>query len=162
VRIPVTLAEQPEAQAVLTAGTVAAVPVADPAHRKHHILVADDNEVNRRLAGILLTKQGHSVSYAHDGEQALAAATSDIDLILMDVEMPVMGGFEATRRLRARGCTLPIIALTAHAIAGYREKCLEAGMNEFITKPISVKALIAMVDRFLPQPEPALTESAAG
>ncbi len=162
VRIPVAPAEQLDAQAVLPAGTVAAEPVADPAHRKHHILVTDDNEINRRLAGILLTRQGHRVSYAHDGEQALAATTSDIDLILMDVEMPVMGGFEATRLLRARGCTLPIIALTAHAIDGYREKCLEAGMNEFITKPISVKALIAMVDHFLPQPEQVLADSTAG
>jgi signal transduction histidine kinase/CheY-like chemotaxis protein len=159
VRIPVTLPDPLAAPGGQQEGPVAAVVEAKaaPARRKRHILVTDDNEINRRLAGILLTKQGHQVSYAHDGEQALAAATADIDLILMDVEMPIMGGFEATRLLRERGCVLPIIALTAHAVAGYREKCLDAGMNEFITKPISVKALMAMVDQFLALPAQADT-----
>jgi signal transduction histidine kinase/CheY-like chemotaxis protein len=161
-RVPVTLPQHQEEQAGLPEGTGAAMASTEaaPARRMRHILVTDDNEINRRLAGILLTRQGHQVSYANDGKQALEAATADIDLILMDVEMPVMGGFEATRLLRERGCVLPIIALTAHAIEGYREKCIDAGMNEFITKPISAKALVTLVDHFLPQPQQPLADSA--
>lgn len=115
------------------------------------ILVAEDNRVNRLLAQRLLEKQGHTVSLAGDGAEALQIISEkEFDAVLMDIQMPVIDGFQATaeirRREQATGKRLPIIALTAHAMAGYRESCLEAGMDGYLSKPIQTKELFEILD----------------
>jgi signal transduction histidine kinase/CheY-like chemotaxis protein len=114
--------------------------------RPLRILLAEDNPVNRRLACYLLEKKGHTVITAQDGREALAVLeTETVDLILMDVQMPGMDGVEATRIIRARetpgGLHLPIVALTAHAMSGDRDYCLDAGMDDYLTKPIQAEDL---------------------
>ncbi len=128
--------------------------------RRLRILVAEDNLVNRKLVTTLLEKRGHDVRSVENGREALAAldgrAREDIDLVLMDVQMPEMGGIEATRAIRANehptSSRLPIIALTAHAMKGDRERCLDAGMDGYLPKPIDVNQLIATVEGFARQP----------
>jgi CheY-like chemotaxis protein/HPt (histidine-containing phosphotransfer) domain-containing protein len=124
-----------------------------------NILLAEDSPVNQKLALALLGKWGHTVIVASDGYEALAMATSQsFDLVLMDVQMPQMDGIEATRAIRARerqkGGHLPIIAMTAHALKGDRERCLAAGMDAYIAKPIHSRELYEIIreicDRFLP------------
>jgi two-component system, sensor histidine kinase and response regulator len=105
------------------------------------VLLVEDNRVNQRLATRLLEKRGHSVSLAADGREALVALEKEsFDLVLMDLQMPEMDGFEATMAIRKNergsGNHLPIVALTAHAMKGDREKCLAAGMDGYLTKPI--------------------------
>jgi CheY-like chemotaxis protein len=116
------------------------------AGRPLRLLVAEDNLVNQRLAIRLLEKQGHSVVVACNGQEALEAlAREPFDAVLMDVQMPEMGGLEATAAIRAReagtGNRVPIIAMTAHAMTGDRERCLEAGMDGYVAKPIQAKEL---------------------
>ncbi|MBU2537929.1 MAG: response regulator [Proteobacteria bacterium] len=115
--------------------------------KKFHILLAEDNLVNQKVAQKLLEKEGHSVVIANHGREAVEKYGADhFDLILMDVQMPEMDGFEATAKIRAseQGTTrhIPIIALTAHAMKGYSEKCLEAGMDGYVTKPFNIKNLV--------------------
>ncbi|MHB0938929.1 MAG: response regulator [Armatimonadota bacterium] len=121
--------------------------------RSLHILLAEDNLVNQRVALRILEKHGHSVVLANDGNEAMTAwQTEPFDLILMDVQMPNMNGFEATAGIRARensGAHVPIIALTAHAMKGDREACLEAGMDGYITKPIKAEILFEEIDRVM-------------
>ena len=104
------------------------------------ILLAEDNLVNQKLAKIMLTKAGYQVEVVINGKEALekfTASPDDFDMIFMDVQMPEMDGLEATRAIRERGFdTVPIVAMTAHAIEGDREMCLEAGMDDYISKPI--------------------------
>jgi CheY-like chemotaxis protein len=109
------------------------------------VLLVEDNPVNQQVAAGLLGKLGLDTEIAENGQKALdmEAARGPYDVILMDLEMPVMDGFEATRALRARGVKTPIIALTAHALRGYRERCLEAGMDQFLTKPLNFEDLRA-------------------
>jgi signal transduction histidine kinase/ligand-binding sensor domain-containing protein/CheY-like chemotaxis protein len=112
------------------------------------ILLAEDNIVNQKVARGLLEKQGHSVTVASSGMEAVAiSAQQPFDVILMDVQMPEMDGFEATRRIRARerGESLPIIAMTAHAMPGDRERCLAAGMDGYISKPIKLEAVLSEI-----------------
>ncbi len=114
--------------------------------RKLHILVADDNLVNLRLARSLLAKQGHSVVTVGSGREALAALEQrNFDLVLMDVQMPDMDGFEATKVIRAQERIsrkhLPIVAMTAHAMIGDRERCVAAGMDAYVTKPVDANKL---------------------
>jgi PAS domain S-box-containing protein len=133
----------------------AAAPAAHPAKRLR-ILVAEDNLVNRKLVTKLLQKRGHYVDAVEHGRAALdlieSAAPAHFDVVLMDLQMPEMSGFEATAAIRARerrgSGHVPIIALTAHAMAGDRERCLEAGMDGYLSKPIEVNDLIATVERF--------------
>ncbi len=118
---------------------------------KLRILVVEDNAVNQQVARRLLEKQGHSVRVATNGYEALAAFDEErFDLILMDVQMPGMGGYEATAEIRKReqsGATrTPIVALTAHAMKGTREQCLEAGMDGYVSKPIRPADLWAEVE----------------
>ena len=119
------------------------------------ILLAEDGLDNQRLISLLLRKSGAEVSIAADGKQALAAAIESrtsgnpYDVILMDMQMPIMDGYEATRQLRDASWTGPIIALTANAMAGDREKCLVAGCDDFLTKPISRPALVEGIARHL-------------
>ncbi len=114
-----------------------------------NILIAEDNAVNRHLATRVLESAGHCITHAIDGEKAVElAARSIFDLVLMDIEMPKLDGFEATRRIRLSerpGSRVPIYALTAHALAGDRDKCLTAGMDGFISKPIQVDAVLKIV-----------------
>ena len=115
------------------------------------VLIAEDNLVNQRLAMRLLEKRGHQVTIAGNGREAVAAAEQDtFDLVLMDLQMPEMDGFEATAALRKReketGIHLPIIALTAHALKGDRERCLEAGMDGYLSKPIRPQELDAALE----------------
>jgi PAS domain S-box-containing protein len=135
----------------------AAKPARAP-RRSLRILVAEDNLVNRKLVTTLLKKRGHKVTAVENGRKAVAAITRDkaFDIVLMDVQMPEMGGFEATHAIRAsetHGNHLPIVALTAHAMQGDRERCLAAGMDGYLAKPIDVNELIATVERFADPPD---------
>ncbi len=137
--------------------------LAEQAHSRLRILLAEDNAVNQHLARRLLEKRGHWVAVAADGRQALDALDREpFDLVLMDVQMPVMDGFEATAALRAResetGRHLPVIALTAHAMKGDHERCLKAGMDGYVTKPIKAQTLFAAIEAAL---APASQPSAA-
>lgn len=117
------------------------------------ILLVDDDEMNRFFGSRLLESLGVTVTLADSGEQALQyLQTQSFDLIFMDVSMPGMDGYTATRRIRAnpRLCNLPIIALTAHAIAGEQERCLAAGMNAYLTKPFQREALSLILQNNLP------------
>jgi CheY-like chemotaxis protein/HPt (histidine-containing phosphotransfer) domain-containing protein len=116
------------------------------------ILLAEDNAVNRRLAIALLQKRGHRIAATENGQEALdVLERENFDLVLMDVQMPVLDGFDAIRAIRAKeqssGSHLPIIALTAHAMKGDRERCLAAGADEYVTKPIRIPDLLAAIDR---------------
>ncbi|MDX2154672.1 MAG: response regulator [Bryobacteraceae bacterium] len=114
------------------------------------VLLAEDNSVNRLLATRLLTGFGCCVDAAVNGKEAVSLAEAGrYDLILMDCQMPELDGYEATTQLRRSGSTTPIVALTAHALAGDRERCLSAGMNDYLTKPLSVAALLSTLSRHL-------------
>jgi CheY-like chemotaxis protein len=119
--------------------------------RRLHVLLAEDNAVNQRLAASLLERRGHRVTIAANGREALAALDREpVDVILMDVQMPEMGGFEATAAIREAeqetGDHVAIIAMTAHAMKGDRERCLAAGMDDYVTKPLDSKRLCAIVE----------------
>eukprot|EP01098_Paradermamoeba_levis_P002438 TRINITY_DN1282_c0_g3_i2.p1 TRINITY_DN1282_c0_g3~~TRINITY_DN1282_c0_g3_i2.p1 ORF type:complete len:354 (+),score=113.38 TRINITY_DN1282_c0_g3_i2:1026-2087(+) len=135
------------------------VPLLTPTPHKHiKILLAEDNAVNQRLAIRVLEKLGYTVTLAENGLQAVAACEKEFfDLILMDVQMPEMGGFEATAKIREleskKGIRTPIIAMTAHAIQGYHEKCLEGGMDGYISKPIHVETLKRTLEEILGKAE---------
>ena len=128
------------------------VPAQEPAGRRLRILLAEDNAVNQRLVIRLLEKWGHSVRVAGNGRAALAAIENErFDLALMDIQMPGMDGLEAARTIRdrERGTEdhLPIIAMTAHAMNGDRELCLEAGMDSYLSKPIRAAEFFAAIER---------------
>jgi len=127
-------------------------PVAPP--EGHRILLAEDNLVNRKVAVSLLEKQGHRVTTAENGRIALELALQEtFDLILMDVQMPEMDGLEATQQIReaerATGARIPIVALTAHALTGDRERCMSAGMDGYVTKPIRAAQLLTAIKRLV-------------
>ena len=140
------------------------------------VLLAEDNEINRELAVRLLTKRGHAVQVATNGKLVLdMLEAGQFDVILMDVQMPEMDGFETTAAIRSKekltGKHIPIVAMTAHAMKGDRERCLAAGMDEYISKPINVIELMEVLESFsdstipvLPHPEqshPALDKRVA-
>ena len=121
--------------------------------KKLRILLAEDNAVNQKLAARLLEKQGHRVTVTGNGLEALAALDHEkFDIVFMDVQMPEMDGFEATAAIRARergtGRRQPVIAMTAHAMQGDRERCLEAGMDDYIAKPFGSRELGDLLGRF--------------
>jgi len=127
-----------------------------------HILLAEDNTVNQRLAVRVLEKQAHRVTVVSNGVEAVEALKKDrFDIVLMDVQMPVMSGFEATAAIRRPelGTTahVPIIAMTAHAMKGDRERCIEAGMDGYVSKPIQADKLYEEIARFAPL-APAIKE----
>ena len=114
------------------------------------ILVVDDGEDNRKLVSLVLGRAGCEVASAENGEVALRmAADNDFDVILMDMQMPVMDGLEATRRLRALGYKIPIVALTANVMKDDEQKCRDAGCSGFLTKPINLDRLMAYLSRIL-------------
>jgi len=119
--------------------------------RRLNVLLAEDTPANQKLITHILRKRGHNVAVANNGREAVElAAQETFDLILMDVQMPIVDGFQATSEIRAsadsRSARLPIIAMTAHAMQGDRERCLAAGMDEYITKPIDMRRLIQLVE----------------
>ena len=119
------------------------------------ILLVEDNEMNRDMLSRRLARRGYEVVIATDGAQAVAMAESEAPaLILMDMSLPVLDGWEATRRIKANPAlrAIPIIALTAHAMAGDREKTLEAGCEDYDTKPIELPRLLGKVEALLPPP----------
>jgi signal transduction histidine kinase/DNA-binding response OmpR family regulator len=132
-------------------------PPSTPAAAPARLLLVEDNEVNRLVAQGLLAGLGyHDVDLAEDGLQALeACARARYDLVLMDCQMPGMDGFQATAALRARGLRVPIVALTAHAMAGDRDRCLQAGMDDYLTKPVEPRLLGEKLARWLAVPQPA-------
>ncbi len=138
--------------------------------RRLRILLVEDNPVNRELAVSLLRKRGHTVSIAVDGREALDAfgrhGGHDFDLVLMDVQMPVMGGLEATGAIRRQekgtGRHIPIIAMTAHAMKGDKERCLAAGMDGYLAKPIHEDGLWGEIGKVVEEESPATTPRARG
>ncbi|PIQ52319.1 MAG: hybrid sensor histidine kinase/response regulator [Comamonadaceae bacterium CG12_big_fil_rev_8_21_14_0_65_59_15] len=127
-----------------------------PAQRPLSLLLAEDNAVNQRLASILLGKQGHQLQIANNGQEAVQLWQQQrFDAVLMDVDMPLMNGYEATAQIRAlekdRGGHTPIIAMTAHAMAGAREECLAHGMDGYVSKPLALAALWHELQLVLPQ-----------
>jgi hypothetical protein len=121
--------------------------------RPLRVLLVDDNEVNRRLAAIMLERAGHEVLPVTDGAQAVAAVAAEtVDLVLMDVQMPVMDGLEATRRIRALAdparARVPIVAVTAGVMQGDDARCLAAGMDGHIGKPFDRARLLSAVERW--------------
>jgi CheY-like chemotaxis protein len=119
------------------------------------ILLVEDNAVNQVLAVRLLEKRGHAVAVAGNGKEALAVLEKQsFDVVFMDVQMPEMDGFEATAAIRKKektsGNHLPVVAMTAHAMVGDKERCLEAGMDDYITKPIRGERLSEVLKRYSP------------
>ena len=116
------------------------------------ILLVEDNEINLDMLSRRLEKRGHQVIIATDGARGVELANSDHpNLILMDMSLPIMDGWEATRRIKGNPDTraIPVIALTAHAIAGDREKCIEAGCDDYENKPVKFPQLIAKINTYL-------------
>jgi signal transduction histidine kinase/DNA-binding response OmpR family regulator len=133
------------------------------AMNRSRVLLVEDNKVNQALATRLLEKRGYNVSVAGDGRQALAALEKDdFDVVLMDVQMPEMDGFEATAAIRERerltGTHIPIVAMTAHALKGDQDRCLSAGMDAYVSKPIRTIELFATIEKMLGKHREADTE----
>ncbi len=118
------------------------------------ILLVEDNEMNRDMLSRRLLKRGFEIVMAVDGQEGVDKASGEMpDLILMDMSLPLIDGWEATRRIKASEDTaqIPIIALTAHAMKGEREKALEAGCDDFDTKPVELKRLLEKIHALLPE-----------
>jgi CheY-like chemotaxis protein len=116
------------------------------------ILLVEDNEMNRDMLSRRLIRKGYEVVVGEDGEKGVSLASSDRpDIILMDMSLPVIDGWEATRRIKAAPETsaIPVIALTAHAMASDREKALEAGCDDYDTKPVDLPRLLGKIERLL-------------
>jgi CheY-like chemotaxis protein len=116
------------------------------------ILIVEDNEMNRDMLSRRLARRGYEVALAVDGEAGIGAAAADApDLILMDMSLPVIDGWEATRRLKAEDATraIPIIGLTAHAMAGDRDKALAVGCDDYDTKPVELSRLLGKIETLL-------------
>jgi CheY-like chemotaxis protein/HPt (histidine-containing phosphotransfer) domain-containing protein len=146
-----------------------------PSFARHRVLLVEDNEDNREIAGEFLRRMGVTVTLACDGSEAIARVDQTpaepgrrpFDLVLMDVQMPVMDGLTATRSIRAlpdaARASVPIVAMTAHGMVGDREKSLQAGMQDHITKPIEPDALVRVLSRWKPpEPETILLDLAGG
>ncbi|BDC52766.1 hypothetical protein F183_A50810 [Bryobacterales bacterium F-183] len=151
-----TTAASDSKAAAAAAGTPSAAAKATAEKRAMRILLAEDNAVNQKIALRLLEKSGLSADLARNGREAVEASQrSNYDLILMDCQMPEMDGFEATMEIRrlekATSRHTPIVALTANAMAGDRERCLNSGMDDYVSKPFDVKALQGLIDRWLQQ-----------
>ena len=116
------------------------------------ILLVEDNEMNRDMLSRRLARKGHEVVVGEDGQKGLDMATSEApDIILMDMSLPVIDGWEATRRIKAAPETagIPVIALTAHAMASDRQKALDAGCDDYDTKPVELDRLLGKIDALL-------------
>jgi CheY-like chemotaxis protein len=119
------------------------------------ILLVEDNEMNRDMLSRRLQRKGYTVVIAIDGEQGVAMAQSERpDLILMDMSLPILDGWEATRKIKAipEVSAVPVIALTAHAMAGDQEKCVAAGCDDYDTKPVDLPRLLGKIETLLGRP----------
>jgi CheY-like chemotaxis protein len=160
-RIPADMETEPD----LPIRIVTNHSLADTKQQGLKILLAEDNLINQKLAINILRKSGYLGDIAVNGREAIAALkTVAYDLVLMDVQMPEMDGFEATRIIRAPesgviNSRVPIIAMTAHAMKGDRERCLEAGMDDYISKPISPKDLLEKITRWIGNKQQCKTNS---
>lgn len=115
------------------------------------LLLAEDNPVNQKLASMMLQKAGYSVDIVDNGKKAVATyhgAPHRFDLILMDVQMPEMDGLEAARQIRLKGHRVPIIAMTANTMKGDREKCLAAGMDDYVAKPLNRETVFKLIEKW--------------
>ncbi len=124
------------------------------------ILIVEDNELSRDMLSRRLRRKGYEVLVATDGQEGIAMAQRELpDLVLMDLSLPDLDGWEATRRLKKDAKTqhIPVIALTAHAMSGDREKAIDAGCDEYDTKPIDLRRLLSKMIRFVEDPEAAGT-----
>jgi len=174
---PVRHSEILDCLSAVMAGTILAAPE-QPLVTRHtiremrrdvvRILVAEDNITNQQVALGILKKLGLRADAVANGAEAVKALeTLPYDLVLMDVQMPEMNGFEATRQIRnpqsaVRNHRIPVIAMTAGAMQGDREKCLEAGMNDYVSKPIFPQALAEALDKWLPREAAPAPKQAAG
>ncbi len=121
------------------------------------VLIVEDNELNRDMLSRRLARRGYEVLLAHDGAQGVAMASSTgPDIVLMDMSLPVLDGWEATRQLKAAPGTrtIPIIALTAHAMTGDEAKARDAGCDDFDTKPVEIERLIGKIERWITRAPP--------
>jgi len=129
--------------------------VSEAMRKRSRVLVVEDNPVNQRVASHILSKLGVSVEIASHGEKALAVlARADYDLVFTDIEMPGMDGFELTRKIRGLSGnvrTVPVVAMTAHALKGMREKCLGAGLDDYVSKPVQIERLTEILNRWIGQ-----------
>jgi len=127
-------------------------PAARPKLPRMRVLVAEDNPTNQMVVRAMLSRLGQTVEIVSDGAQAVEAVrTGEYDLVLMDVQMPEVDGYEATRRIRALEgvvASIPIVALTANAVAGFEELSLKAGMNGHVSKPVTLAGLAELLTRF--------------
>ena len=125
------------------------------AEKSVRILMAEDNPINQKVGKLILQRAGFLIDLANDGQEAIEAHKADpYDLILMDCQMPSVDGFEATRQIRQLDRRQPvIIAVTANALVGERDKCFEAGMNDYLSKPFQAEQLVDIVRRWIPQRE---------
>jgi CheY-like chemotaxis protein len=147
------------AETTITPLPLSSIPLKNPLTLP--LLLVEDNVVNQRLALRMLKKQGYTVVVANNGEEALAAlAREPFALVLMDVQMPVMDGLTATAAIRRQeqcaGGHIPIVALTAHAMNGDRERCLAAGMDAYLSKPFQARQLCQVIESLLPSSLPSL------
>ncbi len=177
---PITRAELSAALLAAVVGETegtrqAAAQAATKTTAGRHLLLVEDNPVNQKLAIRILEKAGHQLQVANNGREAVEAyQQGTFDVVLMDVQMPEMNGYEATAAIRELqqqgGPRVPIVAMTAHAMKGDRERCLEAGMDDYVSKPIQADLLLAMVEKLtadaappevepLAEPEPASAEA---
>jgi signal transduction histidine kinase/FixJ family two-component response regulator len=157
----VTLPCEPAPEAAAAAEPPQRRAGVQPARSGARLLLVEDNVVNQKVVLAILRRQGYRIDVANNGREAIAALNTDdaaYDLILMDVQMPVIDGLEATRLIRRepRWERLPIVAMTAHAMNGDRERCLQAGMNDYISKPVQPAHLIATIEKHLPRELDAL------
>jgi CheY-like chemotaxis protein/HPt (histidine-containing phosphotransfer) domain-containing protein len=125
-----------------------------PASKQARLLLVEDNAVNQRVVLAMLRKKNYAIDVANNGQEALDKLESEpepYNVILMDVQMPVLDGLETTKAIRRNNVwnNLPIIAMTAHAMIGDRERCLQAGMNAYISKPVQQAGLIAVIEQYL-------------
>ena len=137
-----------------TSGLITRHVLAEQRKTGLRLLLAEDNAINQKLAVVLLQKAGYSVDAVETGAQALEKfKTNQYSAVLMDAQMPEMDGFDSTRQIleweKERSLHVPIIAMTAHAMQGDRERCLEAGMDDYVSKPIEPKVLFSTLDRWL-------------
>jgi len=132
-------------------GQPVAKPGQDNGNGKHTILVAEDEENNFELLKVILESVDMEILHAWDGKQALELLGKhpEVDLVLMDIKMPVMGGYEATQRIKEERPELPVVALTAYALPGDREKALSAGCDDYMAKPVSLKEFLSIVKKHL-------------
>lgn len=140
--------EKPEQEKITTQHSIR-----EDLKRSIRILLAEDNPVNQKLANLMLTKAGYQVTVSGNGRETVekySSSPQNFDLIFMDVQMPEMDGLEATGKIRNLGFhDIPIVAMTAHAMKGHREKCVKAGMNDYVTKPIKREIVFEMIEKWV-------------